>query len=109
MISNAGNDSEIAEMDETCTLEELCDACSVEANWVVELIEHGVVEPVGRSGDWYFARVSIIRVAKAKRLERDLSLNLPGIALALDLLEEIEGLRSRLRMLEKPPRLESGG
>ena len=34
------------------------------------------------------------------RLERDFALNTPGVALALDLLDEIDDLRSRLRSLE---------
>ena len=53
----------------------------------------------GRS-DWQFTSLAIIRVARAKRLERDLSLNPPGVALALDLLDEIEDLRSRLKAFE---------
>ena len=34
------------------------------------------------------------------RLQRDLDLNLAGTALALDLLDELEQLRERLRALE---------
>jgi chaperone modulatory protein CbpM len=34
------------------------------------------------------------------RLRRDLNLNLAGTALALDLLDELEHLRERLRALE---------
>jgi len=84
-----------------CTLEELCSACHVEAEWIASLVEYGVVEPVGKTKvDWQFQSLSIVRIAKAKRLERDLSLNPPGIALALDLLDEIERLRSRLRQIE---------
>jgi len=33
---------------------------------------------------------------KARRLQQDLNLNLSGVALVLDLLEEIESLRARL-------------
>ena len=50
-----------------------------------------MIEPVwGGRSDWQFTSLAIIRVARAKRLERDLSLNPPGVALALDLLDEIE-------------------
>jgi chaperone modulatory protein CbpM len=75
----------------------------VEADWIAELVEHGIIEPVGQArSDWQFAMVSVVRVAKAKRLERDLALNLPGLALALDLLDEIDDLRSKLKLNQQP-------
>ncbi len=84
-----------------CTLEQLCLACDVEAGWVIELVEHGVIEPAQPAGStWQFASFSIERVAKAKRLGRDLDVNPPGLALVLELLDEIEALHSRLRELQ---------
>jgi chaperone modulatory protein CbpM len=89
--------AEIVTSDTACTLAELCLCCNVEAEWIAALVEHGAIEPVGKQGtEWMFAGLAIIRVAKAKRLERDLGLNPPGVALALDLLDEIEELRSQL-------------
>jgi chaperone modulatory protein CbpM len=38
------------------------------------------------------------RARIAVRLERDLELNLAGVALALDLLEELEQLRQQLKV-----------
>ena len=35
---------------------------------------------------------------EALRLQRDLEINLPGVALALELMEELERLRRELRM-----------
>ena len=78
-----------------------CLSCNVDADWVIELVEHGVVEPVGVDRtQWRFASISVVRVAKAKRLQRDLSINPPGVALALDLLDQIDDLRARLRLLQ---------
>ena len=95
--------SEVLTEGEMCTLEQLCLSCNVAADWIVELVEHGVIEPVGQTKiDWQFTRLSIVRVAKAKRLERDLELNAPGVALVLDLLDEIDHLRSRLLVAEPP-------
>jgi chaperone modulatory protein CbpM len=45
--------------------------------------------------------VEVIRVRRAVRLQRDLELNLPGTALALELIDEIEQLRCRVRRLEQ--------
>lgn len=98
-----GISSEIIDADVMCTLEELCCACNVEADWIAELVQHGIIEPVGQTrSDWRFAMLSVVRVAKAKRLERDLALNLPGLALALDLLDEIDDLRSQLKLSHQP-------
>lgn len=93
----------VAEMlDEVRSLDELCQASNVEANWIAELVEHGVVQPIGGAVPWRFTSVSIIRVAKAQRLERDLGLNVAGVAMVLDLIEEIDSLRARLMAFEAP-------
>ena len=87
----------------TCTVDELCLACNVDVNWIVELVEHGVIEPMGQTrSDWKFASVTVVRVAKAKRLERDLSLNPPGVALVLDLLDVIDDLRAQIKSVGAP-------
>jgi chaperone modulatory protein CbpM len=87
-----------------CTLDDLCLSCNVTSDWVAGLVEHGVIEPIGqtRSG-WQFTTLSIVRVAKARRLERDLGLNLPGVALALDLLDQLNEMRAIERQKEIPP------
>jgi chaperone modulatory protein CbpM len=89
------NVAEIVEDSAMCTLDDLCLSCNVNPDWVAGLVEHGVIESVGqtRSG-WQFTTLSIIRVAKAKRLERDLGLNLPGVALALELLDQLDEMRA---------------
>jgi chaperone modulatory protein CbpM len=84
-----------------CTLAELCTSCNVEADWIAQLVEYAIIEPVGQTrSDWQFASLSLVRVAKAKRLSRDLDLSPSGLALVLDLLDEIDALRSRLQTFE---------
>ena len=88
--------SELLEPAAICTLEEVCISCNVDAEWIVELVQHGVIEPVeATTPDWRFTSVTITRVAKAKRLQRDLELTPPAVALVLDLLDEIQELRQR--------------
>ena len=97
--------SEIVEDSAMCTLDDLCLSCNVNPDWVAELVEHGVIEAVGQTRlDWTFTTLSIVRVAKAKRLERDLGLNLPGVALALDLLDQLDEMRAIERQKEVAPR-----
>ncbi len=76
------------------SLNDLCHACAQQAEWVIELVEEGVLEPIGEdSGQWRFTAINLQRARTAMRLQRDLGINLPGIALVLDLMEEIETLR----------------
>jgi chaperone modulatory protein CbpM len=80
------------------TLVELSRACRApEAQihvWVVE----GVLEPIGQAPhEWRFAGASLRRARLAWQLTRDLEINAPGVALALDLLDEIAALRAGLR------------
>lgn len=92
---------ELLEEDIELTLGELCRACRLPAERVFELVDEGVVEPLGREpAQWRFQAVSIRRVRCVQRLESDLGVNVAGAALALDLLEELERLRARLRGLE---------
>jgi chaperone modulatory protein CbpM len=83
------------------TLTQMCRACQLSEERVFELVHEGVIEPVGRGPSrWRFRGVSVRRVRCVQRLERDLGVNTAGAALALDLLEEMERLRARLRRLE---------
>ena len=80
------------------TLRELCRACGVHAELVIEMVEEGVLEPRGSTPtEWRFPGNAVIRAQKALKLTRDLRVNWPGAALALDLLEEIEQLRQERR------------
>jgi chaperone modulatory protein CbpM len=79
------------------SLGELCRACEVYAEEVVELVAEGIVEPLGRdSAHWRFRGSSVRRVRCALSLRRDLGVNWAGAALALDLLEELASLRGRV-------------
>ena len=80
------------------TLVELCQACSAEQEHVLAWVFEGVLEPVGDSPeDWRFSGESLRRARLALRLSQDLEINPPGVALALDLLDEIAALRARLQ------------
>lgn len=91
----------ILEEEVELSLAELCRASQLPAERVIEWVHEGVIEPVGRRPEsWSFRGVSLRRIRCARRLEADLGVNTAGIALALDLLDEIERLRARLGRLE---------
>lgn len=84
------------------SLAELTQACQVRADFVVELVDEGIIEPVDSSQPrWIFTGQSLARLRAAVNLHRDLELNLAGVALALDLIAEIETLQSRLERLSR--------
>jgi len=90
-------------VEETCafTLGELSNACGMPAEWILALVDEGVIEPVGSDQrHWQFRGQSLRRVRIVQRLEADLGLNLAGAALALELLEEVQLLRNRIAILE---------
>ncbi len=83
------------------SLHDLCHACSTSTEWVIELVDEGVLEPIDhQQAHWRFSGPSLLRARAAMRMQQDLEINLAGIALALDLIEEIETMRERLRRFE---------
>jgi len=87
----------VVEEDLELTMVELCRACRTSEHeielWVVE----GLLQPRGESREsWRFGGDSLARIRLATRLTRDLDLNTSGVALALDLLDRIAELESRL-------------
>lgn len=91
----------LLEDDYQVSLAELCRACSIHADWLIDLVNEGIIEPRGKTvADWRFSSVEIVRVHTVIRLQQDLQVNLAGAALALDLLDEIDSLRARLRALD---------
>ena len=83
-------------LDETVefTLTELCRICGVQEQVVVMIVEEGIVEPRGPNLEsWRFSGVAVTRVQRVLRLQHEFDVNLPGAALALELLEEIERLK----------------
>lgn len=80
------------------SLQQLCDSLQVTESWVYELVVEGVLEPTEREpARWSFDAEALRRMRTARRLHHDLGVNVAGIALTLDLLDELHRLRSRLR------------
>ena len=86
---------------EELSLVELARICSCRTELIVELVDEGVLEPAGKdTGDWMFTGTCLVKTYTAIRLHQDLDINIPGVALTLDLLEEIRELRARLDLLD---------
>jgi len=81
------------------SLEQLCRSCALPREHILLLVEEGIIEPhvEDESTDhWQFHWRSLSRVRTSTRLQQDLGVNLPGVALVLELLERIEQLERQL-------------
>lgn len=84
------------------TVSELTRVCGLSLAQVQSMVMEGMLHPRGAAPEqWRFTGVEVRRTRRALRLQHDLELNLAGAALALDLLEEVEQLRSRVQRLEQ--------
>jgi chaperone modulatory protein CbpM len=91
-------DAAIVEQDLSFSYGELCIACPGQDEQLLALVDEGVLRPQGRNPqDWLFQGEALQRARKAMRLQRDLNLGIEGAALVLELLDEIDTLRARLR------------
>ena len=83
------------------SLNDLSRACSGSTEWVIALVEEGVLQPIGHEqASWRFSGTSLQRAHAAMRLQHDLEINLAGVALALELMDELNALRERLCRFE---------
>jgi chaperone modulatory protein CbpM len=89
--------------EQTLDLLDICRAVGAPAETVVEMIEYGVIEPSkgNKPATWQFSAYALKRTRVATRLQRDLRINLEGLGLALDLLEEVQELRRRVHFYEQ--------
>lgn len=79
------------------SVDELSRSASCSVEWIVTLVHEGVIEPLGAApAEWRFEGLALQRTRRAARLARDLEINVPGVALVLELLERIERLEAGL-------------
>ena len=79
------------------SLQDLSRMCSVDERHIVEFVEEGVLNVIEVRSEWHFSGDALRRARLAVRLERDLELNLAGVALAVELIDEIAQLRRQLK------------
>ena len=84
--------------DDCLHIDEICSRLRIEQQWIVEMVEIGVLDPRGglEPSGWAFPRRQLPRVLALTRLVTDLGVNLTGAAIILDLVEERRRLLSQL-------------
>ncbi len=107
MNENEGNTVAGTILEESAFLSvaQLQQACAVELAFVVELVEEGVLELHGPDAsmaraqspeNWCFSATCVQRLRTARRLQQDLEINIAGVAVILDLLDQVRALESKL-------------
>ena len=93
----------ILEEGPTLNLAELCQNCQTPAEFIISLVDQGVIVPLEGTSTrhWQFHQSAQIRTHKALRLRHDLGINLSGVALSLELLDEIDELKRELNELRR--------
>ncbi|MEX0962854.1 MAG: chaperone modulator CbpM [Pseudohongiellaceae bacterium] len=85
---------------EILSLNEMCEITVMSKNTIIEIVEHGIVEPIGDEPEsWRFDTRMLVKTRKALRLHRDLEIDWSGIAFSISLLEELEQLRDENKAL----------
>jgi len=93
---------EIFEEYAVLSVDELSRLCAVDRTYIVELVEEGVLSVATVEAErWRFTGTALRRARTALRLQRDLEINLPGVALALELMEELDALRRELQSMRR--------
>lgn len=97
-MSDNTTPAEVLDDDEELTLIEFCRASHTVEEQIRVWVLEGVLTPRGEQPqEWRFATAALRRARVARALSLDLDVNTPGIALALDLMDEIESLKTSLR------------
>ncbi|WP_232787502.1 chaperone modulator CbpM [Spongiibacter nanhainus] len=82
------------------SFEQFCTLTDLSGELVIEIVNLGIVEPPGqRPQEWLFDSEMLCLVRRAERLHRQLEINWPGVALAMDLLDQLERSREENRVL----------
>lgn len=83
---------------------DLCQRQLMDESFIIACVECGVIEtesarPELPTPQWRFPPDAVLRIQRARRLQRDLDLEVNDMPLVLDLLEEVEHLRREVDVL----------
>jgi len=82
------------------TADDLARACGVDTRWVHERVDAGVLQVNQATGEWRFDSTTLVRARRVRGLEAGFDADPQLAALTVDLIEEVQRLRERLRRLE---------
>jgi chaperone modulatory protein CbpM len=85
------------------SVHELCQCEEFTQQVIVEVVEHGIAQPVAGQGvvDWVFDTTSVHWLRKAVRLHSDLEIDWVAVAMVIDLLRKNEALEKQNQLIEQ--------
>ncbi len=80
-------------------VDEVASNCAVDHAWVVEFVQAGVLlaDPAPDPARWSFTSRDLLRARRLRDVTRQFDANAELAGLVVDLVEELERLRTRLR------------
>ncbi|MGL5741247.1 MAG: chaperone modulator CbpM [Legionella sp.] len=86
----------------TFTFNEVCTKYHISNELLLEMVEYGLFSsPTTQTEQLKLNQKDVLKIESAFRLHRDFGINIPGVALALELLEKIDQLNDELTILRK--------
>jgi chaperone modulatory protein CbpM len=80
------------------SLDEIAQACSVKKDWVIHRVEAGLLTcTIQESTTWHFVSADLARARQLAAIERDFDANEELAALVVDLMEEVNRLKNKLK------------
>lgn len=80
------------------TTQAICSSHDLTKEIITEMVSWGIADPRGAKPEkWLFSHSDFERIGCATRFSKELEINIPGAALALDLLDELEKIRKEVQ------------
>ena len=84
------------------TLKEICEIADVPTEVLITIVEEGIIEPKGASpAEWSFDTYMLSIAKRASRVHRDFEIEWTGIPLYLDMIGQLEKLRTENKSLKQ--------
>ena len=90
-------------MDETTKISfvEVCQKCHISEDVLLDMIEHGLFHHDAQHlKNIQIDQKTLVRIQSACRLQHDLGINLPGVVLVLELLDELAQIQDEFDILQ---------
>ena len=79
------------------TTNAVCFSHRLTKDTIAEMVSWGIAGPIGNKPEkWLFSQSDYDRIACAVRFGEELNINVPGAALAIELIDELNKIRKRM-------------
>ncbi len=82
------------------TLMEVCQICHVTPQLIQDFINHDIIQLDSYRADHQFTVDHLSRIQQSLRLQKELEVNLTGVAIILDLLDDRQKMQAEINLLK---------